>query len=668
MPTYNDSVTGVTFDINQGATRKQVSELAKAVNNMSPSDIFRSQPTVHAVIDFIARNVAQLGLHSYRLLDNNDRKRDRDSIIAKILKSPSPAQTQYELIYSLVADLMLFDEAYIWVAKSDKHKTGYILRPIPVHSIESFDGDEFMGDMSIRIAFGEDAKGNQKYKTLKQEELIHLHGWTPDYDGRGIPPVESLKQILIEQSCAEGYRTAVWKNAGHMSAYISRPKDAPGWTPETQERFKREMEEYKQGGAKQGGMPVIEDGMTINSTHMNATEEQYIEVAELSFKTICRVYHVNPAQLGDSGGVTYANMREFSKSLYKETLGPTLAKVEQKLNSRLVEILATRADPLEDLYLEFNIKAKLAGDFHEEAEVLYQSAGTAFMTVNEVRATQNLPAVDGGDVLVRPLNIGTALEEPEGPSDALEEPKSAPVASVAYKAPKNRVEATPAESESGHKKLEALFERYAKRQKSVVLSKLGTKADEDWWDAERWDKELTDDLYRLALSITNQIGGQVAADLGFSGVYDREVTAKFLLAVASSRAQMINETTRQAVVEALKADSEVEPTDVFDSLADERGIQASTTLYSTLAAFSAVEAGKQVAREATPNGSAPARSTKTWVVNSGNPRTSHSMMDGETVGIEEKFSNGASWPGDPVLGADGVAGCMCSVEVSVEID
>lgn len=39
-------------------------------------------------------------------------------------------------------------------------------------------------------------------------------------------------------------------------------------------------------------------------------------------------------------------------------------------------------------------------------------------------------------------------------------------------------------------------------------------------------------------------------------------------------------------------------------------------------------------------------------------------MDGETVPIESDFSNGATWPGDPVLGADGVAGCMCALQIN----
>ena len=54
--------------------------------------------------------------------------------------------------------------------------------------------------------------------------------------------------------------------------------------------------------------------------------------------------------------------------------------------------------------------------------------------------------------------------------------------------------------------------------------------------------------------------------------------------------------------------------------------------------------------------------TKTWRVNSGNPRAAHASMAGEQVGIRTLFSNGMRWPGDPAGGVDNNAGCQCSVE------
>jgi hypothetical protein len=41
-------------------------------------------------------------------------------------------------------------------------------------------------------------------------------------------------------------------------------------------------------------------------------------------------------------------------------------------------------------------------------------------------------------------------------------------------------------------------------------------------------------------------------------------------------------------------------------------------------------------------------------------------MDGETVGLNEPFSNGMNGPGDYGGGADEVAGCTCDLQFSKE--
>lgn len=57
--------------------------------------------------------------------------------------------------------------------------------------------------------------------------------------------------------------------------------------------------------------------------------------------------------------------------------------------------------------------------------------------------------------------------------------------------------------------------------------------------------------------------------------------------------------------------------------------------------------------------------TKTWVTTSSNPRAEHAAMNGETVGIDDEFSNGLRWPGDSASGDPAeVANCKCEVVVN----
>lgn len=137
----------------------------------------------------------------------------------------------------------------------------------------------------------------------------------------------------------------------------------------------------------------------------------------------------------------------------------------------------------------------------------------------------------------------------------------------------------------------------------------------------------------------------------FGGDYDPAVMDEWLKANAQVTADGINTRT----VERLERAAE-----------EEQPLLAIGELFTTLATVTAgVYAAGMVTTAANFGAQDAARKsgagTKTWQVNSGNPRAQHAMMGGETVGISETFSNGMLWPGDPNGGAENNANCSCSI-------
>jgi HK97 family phage portal protein len=621
----------------------EVIEALRKVTGMAPAQLWETQHNVRTVVDFLARNIGQLGLPTYQRVSDTDRQRLTDSPVAKLLSNPNPAMTAYDLKVALVSDLALHDEAWWLLAQTS---TGWQLRPLAVDLVTIVSGSEIDGDLVIHYL----PDFTKQPIRIEGKDLIHFKNWTPYYGDRGSPVVATLKDILAEQIAAQQFRTGIWKNGGQVGSYIARPKDAPSWSEEGSKRFKEDMKAYKAKGANVGGMPVLEDGMTINQVRFNAREEQWIEAANLSLETVARAWHINPAMLGATGGVSYANVREFRKMLYGETLGPWLKMIQDRINSKLVPLL----DPRDGVYVEFNVKAKLAASFDEQAAVLSSAVGRPWMTANEARALENMPSLDGdADSLVTPLNV--IIGGQSSPRDSA--PKRGPVRVKA-----GAVSVKGEADDNSAKQAAAALQKFFKRQRETVLARLGSKAP-GWWDQERWDKELSDDLYRVAMSVTGQVAADVLAATGLAAdAYDASRTEKFLRAVAESRAGKINSTTFDQIQAALDDPGEDadgnpvrSPAKVFDEAEGSRGDVMAATLLTTFAGFATMETAKQNSAE----------STKTWVVNSGNPRSEHADMDGETVPTREKFSNGADWPGDPVLGAEGVANCQCTVEVSL---
>lgn len=609
-----------------------------AIMGQSPAELWRTQPHLRTVVDFLARNVAQLGLHLFQRVSDVDRKRVTAGPMASIISRPNLQMTWFELVRALVSDLALYDRAY-WVPQMDGAGRWGVAW-LPASWVGGARGGSLFAPGQLQVC----PPAGQAY-WLNFDDVLYFHGWDPTAPAGATPPVHTLKLILSEQMNAYAFRQQRWKSGARVGSVLSRPAGVE-WSPEAEKQFREDWRSQFTGnrGPQAGGTPILQDGMTLQQVGFSAVEDQFVEATKLSLTTVASVFHVNPTMIGVLDNANYSNVREFRRMLYGDTLGPILAMIEDRIDTFLLPRLGDKPN----LYVHFNVAAKIQGSFEEQAAVLSSSVGAPWMTRNEARARENLPAITGGDALVTPLNVllgGQASPRDSAPKRGELQTKT--VQAVA------RIKSDPT---SDHQDLAAeVLRKFFRRQRTSVLSALGSKDDTPWWDDTRWNSELASDLFALAMKVTQEVSADILAALGLEpDAYDSAKTEAFLQAVAASRAAAINGATRNQIKDAVESDTP--PADVFDQAEGSRAIAAGITLATTYAAFATKEAAYQVA---------PDRATKTWAVRSSKPRKAHKSMDGETVGIEENFSNGASWPGDPVLGADGVAGCTCVIVVEI---
>lgn len=359
------------------------------------AEMWRTQPQIRTVVSFLARNVAQLGLHVFRRISDLDRERIVDHPVAQLLGRPNPFTTQYRFSEALVADLAIYDNAFLVKVKLPDQPMSLVrLDPAQVQP----EGDDpFV------------ATGYKVGKTVfKPENIIHFRGYSP-LDARwGMSPMESLRELLAEDRQATLYREQLWRNGARASGYLERPLEAPQWTREGKERFRAGWQaQYTGGAAGAGGTPILEDGMKYVPASTSPRDAQWIESRKLTREEVTSAYHIPPTLVGILDHATYSNITEQHKMLYVDTLGPTLQMIQQELQLQLFPDFPGA----EDLYCEYNIAEKLKGSFEEQAQQLQASVGGPWMTRNEARARVNLPQLDDADNLINPLNLGAVTSE-----------------------------------------------------------------------------------------------------------------------------------------------------------------------------------------------------------------------------------------------------------------
>lgn len=612
------------------------------VDGLSARQLYATQANLQAVVSFLADSVAQLPLKVYIRRDDNNRTRDTTSTAAKLLYRPNADQTAYDFINALVIEYFLMGVSTVWLLPDPDSESGYQLRLIPREWIMNTERSTSYAPDKIRITAGTGGG----YIDIPRTEFVQFRRYSPGNPGGYNSPLSALRQTLNEQIQADKFRTEIWRSSGRFNAYITRPANVQPWTDEQRKAFLTAFREgWSRSGGNAGKMPLLEDGMEIKPYQFSAKEAQYAETKQLSREDVAAAFHVDPSLIWRTSTQTYASAKDNARKLYADCLGPLLQMLQQRINAFLLPMVG--ADP--DTYVIFDLTEKLKGSFEERASLLQASVGGPWMTRNEARADNDMPPVEGGDELIVPLNVVEGGQA--NPQDTHMDPKMIIPSRRKDRGKAVRIKGRTSDEENDE--LAEVLRFFFRRQQSSVLPKIG--AGGDWWDEERWNKELADDLEPLIDKIADAHGMSAAEVLGTE--YGQELTRKYLRKLTEGRSKAINASTLQKLQDAIEAEEEL--TEVFEKREEKDAQTFGQALANAVAGWALIEAVHQ----AQDNGYTKTVE-KEWETGP-NARPSHMAMNGQRVGIDEKFSNGAKWPGDDNLSPDESCGCNCSTNVII---
>ena len=348
---------------------------------------------------------------------------------------------------------------------------------------------------------------------------------------------------------------------------------------------------------------------------------------------------------------------------------------QQRINAFLLPLIG--ADP--NLYVEFDLEEKLKGSFEERASIIQSAVGGPWMTRDEARAMNNMPPLpdDEGKGVIVPLNvlIGGQASPQDSVADAY---KFAPCSCghshvkevTTSKVTEEKVDVEPTEEDKDE--LDEVLKKFFNRQEKSVLAKLGVKdATTPWWDKERWDKELTDDLYSVIFKMATKHGKKMAKKL--DSEYKENITENYLKKYTEAQAEFINDATLDKLKyveeneEYLLSDENTSEEPKTPKEVYEKRSSFESPLIAALLAYGAYKfATHEAIGQAQYQGKLErTRVYKTWITGP-NPRPEHARMNGEKRLLNDLFSNGADWVHDDVLGPSGTCNCNCSIEVTIE--
>lgn len=153
------------------------------------------------------------------------------------------------------------------------------------------------------------------------------------------------------------------------------------------------IEVYKKSG---GQVMVLEGGIKATSLNRTPVDNAALDVERISKNRIAAVYGMPPHKLGDYSQTTYATAEESNKEFLDTTLMPILTQWEQEYNYKTL----TYEDIVNGYGYHWDVSKMRIADvaaMTAKYQSLIRSAG---YKPNDVRRSEGLPPVEGGDVIL----------------------------------------------------------------------------------------------------------------------------------------------------------------------------------------------------------------------------------------------------------------------------
>jgi HK97 family phage portal protein len=643
--------------------------------------LYRAQPIVATLVDKIANSAARLTIKVWDNTPKTGKVQDMTSPFARLMADPCTVMSPFNFYRWTFSTYEIYGESF-WYKVRDPNGpsvetehgtrlTGEVVSVLPMHPSRTAVHRNSFGAVEFIFTLGVASAG---ILHAPAEDVVAFLRYNPDSLMRGLSRLEPLRTTLLNEDAARRAMQSFWVKGARPGMFLKHPGEL---TQGAQDRLRASADARHAGADNAGGTMILEEGMDAVVVQLTAVEMQYIEARKLDNQEGCMVFDVPPPVVHILDHATFSNITEQMRSMYRDTMAPRLEDWESVIDFSLRPEFGYS---IGERKATFSLDEVLRGDFEIRATSVGNLIEKGVMMPSEARPMFDLP--DAGAVAAK-LYANAALQElgtpmrrvsitestnPTADMTAEADATAAGAVAAAANDPAGkaitrrggarppRLKATTKDIRSGlvagH---QVELDKFFTRQRAAVKAGVSKKA---YALPASWDGDLATVMGSLSTATAKALGAKVAVDLG--GTYDGADIADWLAANSKATAKRINATTADQITAALENAAEGEdPGDTVDNLFDGEVAARSNQIALTAVAVVGGLASQVAARQS-------GAKTKTWVVTSGNPRSLHSAMDGETVPLGETFSNGMDGPGDFAGGADEVAGCQCDLQFSTE--
>jgi HK97 family phage portal protein len=356
---------------------------------------------VLACIRILSEDISQLPLHLYRRGPRGSSLATDHPLYRLLHDAPNAWQTSLELREAMVLDLLLYGQCF--VEKQFGRNGIEALYPLAAGRMMFKDT---LADGTLRWQYS-DPKGS---RVLLADDLwrVNLLSAMGSVEGRSL--VLLAREAIGLALAAEEQGARLFSNGIQSDLVLN----AQGDLGEDQvQQLKKSLRDAYATSQKAFTPLLLTGDIEAKRIGLTAQESQYIESRSYQLSDIARIFRVPDVLLGVATGktATFASAEQFFLSYVKHSIQPWVKRIEQTIQRDLIAPSDT------GLYAKHDLDALLRADLQTRYNAHKVGIEAGFLTRNEAREIEDLPALEGLDTPLSPLNMGTG--NPTGPAGAL---------------------------------------------------------------------------------------------------------------------------------------------------------------------------------------------------------------------------------------------------------
>jgi len=348
---------------------------------------------VFACVRIRAGAVANMPLTIKRRIDDRTRVDATDHVTwTMVARKPNKWQKPAQFKRMMEAHVLLRGNAY---AFKGRNLRGEVTSLTPLHPdrVEPRQLD----DMSIEYVW---TRKDGSRVTFRQDEIMHLMGLSLD-GVKGLSVIGYAREAIGLSLAMEGHGGAVFRNGANVTGAFALPEGRT-LSEEQAEKLRAQLDDFRSGGAKEGKVIVLEDGLKFEQMALSAEDAQWIEARKFSRSDIAMFFGVPPHMIGDTERSTSwgPGIEAQSQGFVSYTLEDSLTAWEEAIG---LDCLDWVKNP--DLYARFNRNALVRGDLKARWDSYTKGLQWGVYSPNKVLEMEDENPREGGDIYYPPPNM-----------------------------------------------------------------------------------------------------------------------------------------------------------------------------------------------------------------------------------------------------------------------